>query len=159
MLDKIIAFGGVFFLLMFVTVGCIFLILGVAQWYSLTTEAQFIASSIGKYGGYTDIANNSLQSFCSNVKLNQQQLGVTVSNTTSVAPNGSPVWAEVSYPYNIKIAGHDVLVAKIKTRCWSVSKYLPEEPIQSVSYMNPTYPSSQLLFKMPEYFNPSIMKL
>lgn len=142
MLDKIIAFGGVFFLVMFVTVGSILLILGVAQWNSLNAEAQFIASSIGKYGGYTDVANNSLSEFCSGVKLDPSKLGVTVSNSTSQARYGTPVWSEVSYPYNIKLGGHNVMVTRIKTRGWSVSKYIPGAPIQGVNYIRPTYPAA-----------------
>ena len=136
MLDRIIgAFGMLFFFLGFLFCGVMFM--GMAgKWYAVQDHAQFIASSEGKYGGYTAEANSTISQFCQDFKLNRAEVAVQVSAPNSPVPWGTPVWAKITVPYEFDVGGFmPSFSVPITGVGRSVSSYLPGA--YSVSYTSP----------------------
>lgn len=134
MLDKIIAtFGALFILLLFAISATLFVGM-IGQWYAIQNQAQFIASSEGKYGGYTTIADDSLQEFIKDFNLDKSKLNVTVS--APYAPYGTVVTAEVTYPFEFSVGNwFTPFTVPLTGRGRSVSTYLPN--IYNVNYTVP----------------------
>ena len=137
MLDKVTGtFGALFVILLFVFCGALFTGL-VGEWYAIQNEAQFLAVSQGKYGGYTREANTELNRFITERRLDRSRLNVQVSAPGAPVPWGTPVHATVTYnfPYRLgRWVGFDV---PITGRGRAVSTYLKDA--YSVSYTSPRW--------------------
>lgn len=138
MLEKVIAlFGAIFILLGFVMTAALFLGM-MSQWYALQDEAQFLAASQGKYGGYTVEANNQLREFINNFKLDRSKLIVKVSAPNAPRPWGQTVTARITYPFEFKVGNFITPFTVLLTgRGVSVSTYIPGT--YNVAYTSPSY--------------------
>ena len=136
MLDKVIAmFGALFILLGFAMSSTLFVGM-ICQWYALQNQAQFLASSQGKYGGYTTIADASLDQFINDFRLDRTKIDVTVSAPNAPVPYGTVVTAQVTYPFEFKIGDwFTPFTVPLSGRGRSVSTYLPGT--YSVTYTAP----------------------
>ena len=136
MLDKVIGtFGALFIILIFVLCGVLFIGL-VGQWYIIQNEAQFLAHSQGKYGGYTQEANNELQTFVAEKGLDRDRLSVQVSAPGAPVPWGTPVHAKITYNFPYRLGQWVNFDVPISGQGRAVSTYL--RGAYNVSY---TYPS------------------
>lgn len=138
MLEKVIAlFGAIFILLGFVMTSALFLGM-MSQWYALQDEAQFLAASQGKYGGYTVEANNQLREFINNFKLDRSKLTVKVSAPNAPRPWGQTVTATITYLFEFKVGRFITpFTVPLTGRGASVSTYIPGT--YNVAYTSPSY--------------------
>ncbi len=136
MLDKVIAtFGALAILLIFAMTSAIFVGM-IGQWYALQNQAQFLASSQGKYGGYTVEADNALQEYINDYNLDRSKLTVSVSAPNGPVPYGTSVTAEITYQFEFGIGNwFTPFTVDLTGRGRSVSTYLPGT--YSVSYTAP----------------------
>ncbi|ABO49482.1 conserved hypothetical protein [Desulforamulus reducens MI-1] len=137
MLDSIIAkFGAIFFIILTVICGALAFDM-MTRWFMVQNQAQFIAKSMGKYGGYTTSADQSLQEFASELKANNSNLNVQVSATSSVHW-GTVVTSKITYTYRFAIGSYmPGFNVPLTGKGRSVSTYL--EGLYSVSYTSPSY--------------------
>lgn len=137
MLERVIsAFGAFFFIIGFALSAALFIGM-MGQWYALQNQAQFIAASEGKYGGYTVEAQNSLDRFISDFKLDRSKVTVEVSAPDAPVPWGTPVWAKVTHTFTFKVGGLVLpFTIPITGVGRSVSTYLPGA--YNVVYCSPT---------------------
>jgi len=136
MLDKVIGtFGTLFVILLFAMTSTLFVGM-IGQWYAIQNQAQFLAESQGKYGGYTTIANNSLNGFISDFNLDRSKLQVNVSAPGGPVSYGSVVEAEIVYPFEFKLGNSFTpFNVPLTGRGRSVSTYLPNT--YNVTYTAP----------------------
>lgn len=138
LIDTIIAkFGAIFFIILTFIAGAMALEM-MSKWFIVHNQAQFIARSMGKYGGYTTEADKNLKEFASEIKADSSNLDVQVSPAGSPVPWGTVVTCRVKYTYRFAIGayipGFDV---PLTGRGRSVSTYL--DGAYSVSYTSPAY--------------------
>lgn len=136
MLDKVMAtFGALFVILLFAMTSTLFVgMLG--QWYALQNQAQFLASSQGKYGGYTTIADSSLDRFIRDFNMDPAKMNVDVSAPRGPVSYGTVVTAEITYPFEFKVGNaFTPFTVPLTGRGRSVSTYLPGT--YNVSYTAP----------------------
>lgn len=100
LLDKIVAFIGILAIFLFCFFGCVALYVGMVEWFQLQSEASLIADSMAQYGGYTNIANQHLKTFCVKHGLNPAALSVAADPPGGPVPYGQPVSVTMSYPFN-----------------------------------------------------------
>lgn len=137
MLDKVIGtFGVMFVILLFTITGGMF-IGTIGQWYIIQNEAQFLAASQGKYGGYTTEANAELQKFIADHKLDPKRLNVEVSAAGIPAPWGKPVTARITYNSPFKLGQWVSFDIPLSGYGRAVSNYLPGA--YSVTYISPRW--------------------
>lgn len=101
------------------------------QWCMVQNEAQFIASSMGKWGGYTEQAAQSLQDFSQRINAHAT---VQVSSVGPV-PWGQAVQAKVSVPFKFRLGNINVGTYTLTGTGQSVSSYLGN--YNGVSYFSP----------------------
>lgn len=134
MLDKVIMLPfSIFLILMFVFMG----ITGIAmfgQWLEVQNLAQHVAMSMGKWGGYTVQADNSIDEFASKINCPRSRIRVEVSNAYPV-PWGQPVWARITVPFEFRVGEIYVGTYELTGVGRSVSSYL--QGAYNVTY---TYP-------------------
>ncbi|MBC7106261.1 MAG: hypothetical protein H5T97_09995 [Firmicutes bacterium] len=134
MLDKIVSFiFMVFFLFAFAFVA----VLGVAmfvQWGAVQNQAQFVAASMGRWGGYTQEAENAVRDFAARLNLPRSAVRVEVSDV-GPAPFGTPVWAKIRVPYRFEIGPFKIGTYDLAGMGRSVSSYLPGA--YQVGYVSP----------------------
>jgi len=136
MLDKVIAtFGALTILLIFAMTSALFVGM-IGQWYSLQNQAQFLAASQGKYGGYTTVADDALQEYISDYNLDRSRLDVSVSAPYGPVSYGTAVTTEITYQFEFG-AGNwfTPFTVDLTGRGRSVSTYLPGT--YSVTYTAP----------------------
>jgi len=107
MLDKVIALP---FSLFLIFLFAFFAVTGMAmftQWSMVQNEAQYIAASMGKWGGYTQEAEDSVKDMADRLDLSRSSVNVEVSDV-GPAPWGMPVTAEVTVPFDFKVGKYDV---------------------------------------------------
>ena len=86
MIDTLIAkLGAIFFIILTFIAGALALEM-MSKWFMVHNQAQFIARSMGKYGGYTTEADQNLKEFASEIKANTSNLDVDVSAAGSPVP-------------------------------------------------------------------------
>jgi hypothetical protein len=138
MLSKMITAIGSFFIMTLLAVAIAALIAMLGQWYMLQNQTQFIALSMGKYGGYTSEADRSMAEFISEKNLDPQRLDVEVS---AIGPVhwGEPLSVTVRYRY---LLGERFFPQPIEvpltTKGRAVSSYLPGL-FAGVSYQQPSW--------------------
>lgn len=133
MLARVIESIGMSFLLaVFFMSGVIFM--GMAgKWYAVQDQAQFIASSQGKFGGYTTEADAVMYRFCQDYNL---EVTVAVSAPNNPVPWGTPVWARITVPYRFGLGSVITpFTVPITGVGRSVSSYLPGT--MNVTYTSP----------------------
>lgn len=134
MLEKIVSFMFMmFFLFAFAFVASIGVALFV-QWGAVQNQAQFVAASMGRWGGYTQEAENAVREFAARVKLPRYAVRVEVSDPGPV-PFGQPVWARITVPFEFRVGPFDVGTYDLTGLGRSVSSYLPGA--YQVAYVSP----------------------
>lgn len=137
MLDKVIAtFGGLFILTVF-ALGLAMLSGLTGLWFAFQNEADFLAKSQGKYGGYTTEANAELGRFIAEKRLDRSRLTVQVSAPGGPVWWGSPVRATVSYNFPFKLGRWAAINVPLTAYGRAVSAYVPGS--YSVVYAWPVY--------------------
>ena len=137
MLDKIVGtFGALFVILLFTFCGTLFVGL-IGEWYAIQNEAQFLAQSQGKYGGYTQEANTELQNFVTTQHLDGSRLTVQVSASGAPVFWGTPVHATVTYNFPYQLGQWVSFDVPIAGRGRAVSTYLPGA--YNVNYTSPSW--------------------
>ncbi|MEW6727595.1 MAG: hypothetical protein ACOYU7_10130 [Bacillota bacterium] len=136
MLDKIIAtFGALFIILGFTMAGTLFCGM-IGQWYAIENQAQFLAASQGKYGGYTTEADEALRDFCRDFKLDRSEIEVDVSAPGGPVPWGQTVTASITVPFKFQV-GSFVATFTVPLTGYgrAVSSYQPD--FYDVTYTSP----------------------
>lgn len=137
MLSDIISTYGVMFLILLVLMGAMLAMGMINQWGMLHAEAAYIASTMGKYGGYTDIAAGSLSAFCSETGMDESKITKQVSARGPVM-RGTVMWVKLSYPFQFKIyPSLPGFTVPISAKAYAVSNYLADTPIAGAVYVNP----------------------
>lgn len=116
------------FLLFFLLVFAFAAVMGVTaftHWGAIQNQAQFVAASMGRWGGYTQEAENVMRDFASRFNISRSAVRVEVSAVGPV-PFGTPVWARVTVPYDLRV-GKNWRIATVGLTGLgrSVSSYLP----------------------------------
>ncbi|MTI82350.1 MAG: hypothetical protein FH756_00310 [Firmicutes bacterium] len=138
MLDKIIAFFFVLLLIMVMSIGGAMMVGMVGQWNAMQNQAQFLAVSQGKYGGYTTQTDSHLDEFVNDLNLTTANLEVEVSAPNGPKPWGTPVWAKITYDFEFKIGNFiPVITVPLHAEGRAVSTYLPGA--YNMTYTFPSY--------------------
>jgi len=137
MLSDVVSTYGVMFLIMLVLVGAMMAMGMINQWSMLHAEAAYIASTMAKFGGYTDVAASSLSSFCSETGMDESKITKQVSARGPVM-RGTVMWVRLSYPFEFKICPSlPGFTVPISAKAYGVSNYLSGTPIAGSVYVNP----------------------
>lgn len=134
MLDRVLMFS---FTMFFIFLFAFFAVMGVimfGQWCMVQNEAQAVAVSMGKWGGYTQEAENTVSGFAMRINVPRSQIKVEVSDV-GPAPWGKTVWARVSVPFDFRVGQYRVGTYTLTGLGYSVSTYLPGA--YQVSYIRP----------------------
>lgn len=134
MLDKVIMLMFAMFLLFLFA---FFAVMGVGmfvRWGAVQNQAQFVAASMGKWGGYTQEAENSVREFASRMNLSRHEVRVEVSNVQPV-PWGTRVWARLTVPFDFAVGRYRVGTYRLTGQGEAVSSYLPGA--YQASYVSP----------------------
>ncbi len=136
MLDKVIMLPFTMVLIfMFFFVGITGVIM-FGQWCMIQNQAQFVATSMGKWGGLTTETKTDTIQFANEINHTYgNDLRLNVSNSGYPAPWGQEVWAEIKSQFNFEIGEIEVGVYELTGYGRSVSTYL--DGAYSASY---TYP-------------------
>lgn len=103
---------------------------------ALQNQAQYLAVSQAKYGGYTTEADKSLDEFIEDVGLKRDRLEVEVSAPNHPVPWGTPVYAKVKYYYGFEVG--DIVITlpqPLVAEGRAVSTYMPNT--YNVVYTSP----------------------
>lgn len=103
MLDTLIAkmgalFFGILFLL-FMATGIMMLM----KWYMVINQAQATAALVGKFGGYTEVADNAMREFASDIKADASSLDVQIGPRNSGINLGEAVTCNITYNFRMSI--------------------------------------------------------
>lgn len=128
------------FVVFCIAMSCMFFLSMMPQAFYLQNEAQFLAESQAKYGGYTVEANNHLMQFVAEEKIDTSKLKVSVSAPNAPVEWGTPVRADLQYNYVFKVGSFVELPTPIplRGRGRAVSTYL-EGAYAGVAYTSPSY--------------------
>jgi len=126
MLAKFVAAVTSLFILLGFALCCALLVGMIGQWYALQNEAQYLAVSQGKYGGYTTEADEGLRDFIRERNLDPARLTVEVSAPNAPVPWGTTVWARLTYRFRFG-AGNFLAPFEVTLTATgrAVSTYLP----------------------------------
>lgn len=134
MLDKIIMLPFsmfIFFLFAFLSVIGVIMF---GQWTMVQNEAQFVASSMGKWGGYTSHAEDIVDRFADKVNLSRNKIKVDVSDVGPI-PWGQPIEARITVPFNFELGDYKVGTYNLTGVGHSVSSNLGA--YSGISYIHP----------------------
>lgn len=121
MLENVIIFPFIMFLIFLFV---FFAITGMAmfnQWAMVQYQAQFIASSVAKWGKYTPEAEDSINSFASELNLQRRDIQVDASG----GPYGQGVTAKVTIPFDFKVGKYRVGTFDLTGIGRAASVYIP----------------------------------
>jgi len=133
-LEKVVAFLFILFFFLALTFVAAVGVTMFVQWGAVQNQAQFVAASMGRWGGYTQEAENAVQEFASRIKLPRHAVRVEVSDPGPV-PFGQPVWARITVPFEFRVGPFDVGTYDLTGLGRSVSSYLPGA--YQVGYVSP----------------------
>ncbi|MBO8128246.1 MAG: hypothetical protein H0Z39_03480 [Peptococcaceae bacterium] len=137
MLHKVIATFGALFIILGVTLSGALLVGMIGQWYVVTNQAQFLAESQGKYGGYTTEAEAAMQQFYHDYNLDPSEVDVYVSAPGGPVPWGTVVTARITVPFKFQVGSFMTPFEVLLTGYGrSVSTYLPGS--YDVTYTSPS---------------------
>lgn len=134
MLDKVILLSFIMFMIF------LFAFMAVAglgmftQWGVVQNQAQFVAASMGKWGGYTAETGRTVAELARSLHLARNDVNVQVSSTGPI-PWGAPVWAKLSVPFKFKVGRYNVGTFQLSGLGRSVSAYMPGA--YNVRYVSP----------------------
>jgi hypothetical protein len=132
MLDKVIMLPfSIFLIFLFVFLGVIGIVM-FGQWAQVQNEAQFLATSMGKWGGYTEQAEQSVQDFAQQVRRPRSDIAVRVSEI-GPAPWGKPMWVRVTVPFDFRLGNYNVGTYQLTGLGRSLSSYLGGYNVDYVS--------------------------
>ncbi|AEG14442.1 hypothetical protein Desku_0842 [Desulfofundulus kuznetsovii DSM 6115] len=134
MLDKVIMLPfSMFVIFLFAFTGVVGVVM-FGQWCMVQNQAQMVATSMGKWGGYTAEAESAVNEFANQINCPRSQVKVQVSDTGPV-PWGKTVWARVSVPFQFRVGQLNIGTYTLPGYGQSVSTYLPGA--YNVSYISP----------------------
>lgn len=136
MLDDIIMLFGVMFIIMIFVMGGAMVVGYVVHWSVIQDQAQFIAESEGRYGGYTTDADSNMRQFIAENNINPSEIQVQVSAPGSPVPWGTPVWAKITDTFHFTVGNIINLTFPVTGDGRSVSSYLNGAYV-GISYTNP----------------------
>ncbi|MDI6906428.1 MAG: hypothetical protein QMC81_02910 [Thermoanaerobacterales bacterium] len=95
-------------------------------WHATENQAQFLAISQGRYGGYTTEADEAMRDFCHDLNLDCSEIEVAVSAPGGPVPWGTVVTAKVTVPFKFQL-GSFLVPFEVPLTGYgrSVSTYLP----------------------------------
>lgn len=104
--------------------------------YQLQDEADFIAETQGKYGGYTTVAHEHLLEFTRDRNFDISKMEVEVSAPDEPVPWGTPVSTTIRYQHQVKVGNLITpFYVELIGEGWDVSRYV--EGKYAVTYMSP----------------------
>ena len=117
---------------------CATLFIGLTgEWHAIQNEAQFLAQSQSKYGGYTPEANTELREFIADRRIDRTRLSVYASASGAPVAWGTPVHATITYNFPYKLGKWVDFDVPITGQGRAVSTYLPGA--YNVSYTHPLW--------------------
>lgn len=123
----------------FLVVGVMFLIATTAtlfRWYQIQSEANFLASAQGKFGGHTTMAQDNLTDFIRDRGFDPSQMEVSVSSPDEPEPWGTPVSAKIKCILPVSIGNFTTPInIGLNAEGWDVSRYV--EGKYAVTYTSP----------------------
>ncbi len=134
MLDKTIMLPFAMFLIFLFAFSAVVGIIMFYHWTMAQNEAQFIATAMSKWGGYTYETEQTVKDFAQDIKLNRGDVDVSVNNIGPIRW-GKPIKVEVEIPFKFKIGNYNFGTFNLKGMGRSVSSYLPGA--YSVNYISP----------------------
>lgn len=135
MLEKVIMFPFTLFVtFLFAFFGVVGVVM-FGQWSMVQNEAQMVAVSMGKWGGYTRETESAVADFCQKINVPRSKVKVEVGPSAGPVMWGKTVWAKVSVPFEFKIGEYSVGTYTLTGKGYSVSTYLPGA--YQVSYVYP----------------------
>lgn len=135
MLDKVIMLPFsmfIFFLFAFFAVTGVIMF---GKWCMVQNEAQFIASSMGKWGGYTADADDVVDNLADRTNLSRNQIKVQVSDIGPISW-GQPIEAKLTVPFDFKLGRYKVGKYQLTGVGHSVSSRL-EGAYGGINYVRP----------------------
>lgn len=105
----------------------------VSQITVVQNEAQAAASSMGKWGGYTNQAENSVREMTNRLKLSRRDVNVEISEKGPV-PWGKSVSTQITIPFDFKVGKYGIGTITLVGHGKAVSSYLGA---YDVSYVSP----------------------
>lgn len=124
MLEDKISFLGMLVIKFMIVLLVIGILGGLFNWYRLNGQANFIADSMSRYGCYTTIAEQALDNFCLQAKIDKSKIRVTVSPSMSRAAYGQPVSVRLDYDYNFRIGQINLAPWPLSANGTAVSTYI-----------------------------------
>lgn len=135
MLAKVLVLPFLLFFLLLFAFAAVAGVTTFVAWGAVQNQAQFVAASMGRWGGYTQEAENAVRDFASRMNLSRGQVRVEVSNVQPVS-FGTPVWARITVPYDFRVGGNwHIKTVDLTGLGRSVSSYLPGA--YQASYVSP----------------------
>ncbi len=125
----------VIFLILMVSFTAAVGIIMFGQWCAVQNQAQFVAESMGKWGGYTTDADRAMREFADRINVSKSRIDIEVSNVYPV-PWGTPVWVRLYVPFNFSVGNVNVGRYTLEGVGRSVSSYMPGSGY-SASYVYP----------------------
>lgn len=136
MLHKVIMTIFSFIAFVFGAVFTVALVATLFKWYFLQNQANFIANSQGKYGGYTTSAHQQLIDFTREKGFDLSRMEIEVSAPDEPAPWGTPVSATIKYIHPVKLGNLITPVdVELVAEGWDVSRYIKGK--YEVTYTSP----------------------
>ncbi len=123
MLDKVIMFP---FSLFLIFLFAFFAVTGMgmfSQWAMVQNQAQYVAASMARYGGYTQEAENAVREFADRLNLSRSAVDVEV-NSIGPIPWGMDAEARITIPYRFRVGEYSVGTFNISGSGRAVSTYL-----------------------------------
>ncbi len=137
MLDKVVATFGALFVLVVFAVGLAVTSGLTGMWYALQNQAEYLARSQGKYGGYTTEANAELNRFIRERGLDRSRLTVQVSAPGGPVYWGTPVRATLTYRFPFRLGRWASFDVPVTAHGRAVSAYAPGA--YNVTYAWPSF--------------------
>ncbi|MBM7854948.1 hypothetical protein JOC37_001328 [Desulfohalotomaculum tongense] len=137
--DMVMSFGSIFLFLCFVVAGGMFIGM-VTQWNAVQNEAQYIARSMGKYGGYTTEADEDLRKFTKELNIAPDDIDVEIEPVSAPVDWGTTVTAKITRKFHFKVGEFIDIKTPIPLvgKGRSVSTYL-DGAYSGISYCYPSY--------------------
>lgn len=123
MLDKVIMLSFTMFLMLLFAFMAVTGLAMFNQWGMVQNQAQFLAASTGKWGGYTLEAERTVNEFAGRLNLPRDQVRVEVSDAGPVSW-GTPLWVRVTIPFRFRVGRYNVGNFNLVGTGRSVSSYL-----------------------------------
>lgn len=127
MLKNVIGAIGIMFILFLFGFSAAMFMAMTGKWIIVQEEAQHIARSMGKYGGYTEEADRALSEFCKQFNLNESEVRANtyVSAPGAPVPWGTTVKAVITSNFKFDMGNFFSFEVPLTGVGYSFSTYLP----------------------------------